>query len=47
MLYAIFSILVPELYKSVMQLAANAKDYYYTVYNWVRHLWENNPEISQ
>ncbi len=47
MLYAIFSILVPELYKSVMQLAANAKGYYYTVYNWVRHLWENNPEISQ
>ena len=41
--YALISILVPELYKSVVRLADNAQRYYYTVYNWVMHQVENNP----
>ena len=40
--YAIISILLPELYKSVMQLVGNTKTYYNTVYNWVLHLLESN-----
>ena len=45
-LYAIISILLPELYKSVMQLVGNTKTYYNTVYNWVLHLLESNPEFA-
>ena len=30
-LYALLRVLLPELYRSVLQLAANAKDYYYTL----------------
>jgi len=45
-LYAIIRVLVPELYKSIMQLYGNTKTYYYTIYNWVLHLLENNPEIA-
>ena len=45
-LYAIFSILVPELYNSVKQLVANAQDYYFTVRDWILHLVENNPDFT-
>lgn len=46
LLYGLLSILVPELYKSVMLLVGNAQNYYNTVYNWVMHLMESNPEIA-
>lgn len=46
LVYALFSILLPELYASVMQLVGNAQRYYYTVYNWVLHLLENNPNFA-
>jgi len=45
-LYALISILAPELYKSVMLLISNAQGYYNTIYNWVLHLLENNPGIT-
>lgn len=46
LLYGLFSILLPELYASVKQLAGNAQRYYYTIYNWVIHILENNPEFA-
>ena len=46
-LYGLMSILVPELYRSVVQLVGNAKGYYLTVYNWVMHLLESNPEYAR
>lgn len=45
-LYALMSILLPELYRSVMQLAGNAQNYYNTVYKWVLHILENNPQFA-
>lgn len=45
-LYGLISILAPELYKSVVLLIGNARGYYNTIYNWVLHLLENNPEIA-
>lgn len=47
LLYALMSVLLPELYKSLVQLAGNAKGYYDTVAAWVQHLLENNPEFAQ
>ena len=46
LLYALFSVLLPELYASVVQLVDNAQRYYYTVYDWVIHLLESNPEFA-
>ena len=46
LLYALFSVLLPELYASVIQLANNAQNYYNKVYSWVIHLLENNPEFA-
>lgn len=46
LLYGLLRVLLPELVESVKQLAANAQGYYYTVYNWVLHLLENNPEFA-
>ena len=46
LLYGLLSILAPELYRSVMLLVGNAQNYYNTVYNWVMHLMESNPEIA-
>ena len=46
-LYALLRVLLPELYRSVLQLAANAKDYYYTIADWVQRLLENNPEFAE
>ena len=47
LLYALLQVLLPELYKSIMQLAANAKSYYQIIVSWVQHLLENNPEFAQ
>ena len=46
LLYALLSVLLPELYASVVQLVDNAQRYYYTVYDWVIHLLESNPEFA-
>jgi len=45
-LYGLMRVLLPELYKSVVQLLGNARDYYNTVYRWVMRLLENNPEFA-
>lgn len=44
--YLLGSVLLPELYKSVMQLVANIETYYLTVSGWVEHLLETNPELE-
>ncbi|MDE7245793.1 MAG: AI-2E family transporter [Oscillospiraceae bacterium] len=45
-LYGLMSILMPELYKSILQLIDNAQNYYNTVYYWVLHIVENNPNFA-
>lgn len=45
--YGLLSILLPELYKSVMQLAGNIKNYYRTIEAWVLRLLENNPDLAR
>lgn len=47
LLYLLASVLLPELYKSVLQLAGNVETYYNTVVGWVRHLLETNPEVER
>ena len=45
--YALLSVLLPELYKSIMQLIGNVRTYYDTIEAWVLRLLENNPEWAQ
>lgn len=47
LVYALLQVLLPELYKSVMQLADNTKAYYQIIVSWVQHLLENNPEFAR
>ena len=44
--YILFSILIPQLYQSVVTLVGNMQSYYNTVYAWVTQLMENNPGIG-
>ena len=44
--YLLGSFLVPELYRSIMQLVNNLETYYNTIYGWVNHLLENNPSFG-
>ena len=44
LLYGLLSVLLPELYASVKQLVGNAQRYYNTIYNWVIHMLESNPD---
>ena len=44
--YLLASFLLPELYKSVVQLVTSAESYYQTVRGWVEHLLESNPEVE-
>ena len=46
LLYALMSVLLPELYKSVLQLADNAKTYYATITAWAQRLLEDNPQFA-
>ena len=46
MLYLLAAVLMPELYKSVLQLIGNVENYYHTIYGWVEHLLETNPELE-
>ncbi len=45
-LYCLFSLLIPQVYQSVVTLVANSKTYYNTVYTWVRQLLDRNPQIA-
>lgn len=44
--YLLASVLLPELYKSVVQLVANVENYYNTISGWVEHLLESNPAVE-
>jgi len=46
-LYLLFSILIPQLYQSIVTLVNNAQTYYNTVYAWADTLLRNNPEIAE
>ncbi len=39
-------VLIPELYKSVLQLIANGERYYNTVVVWAQNVLENNPNFA-
>ena len=45
--YLLLSILIPELYKSVVQLAANLGTYYNTILGWIQKLLEWKPEVGE
>lgn len=45
--YLLLSILLPQLYKSILVLINNAETYYNTVYNWVNDLLESNPDVEK
>ncbi len=47
LLYLLFSILIPELYQSVVTLVGNMQTYYNTVYDWVVQQLERNPQLAQ
>ena len=47
LLYILFSILLPQLYQSVVTLIGNMQGYYNTVYAWVTQQLENNPDIAE
>ena len=44
--YLFFHILIPQLVESAKVLVSNAEGYYNTVYIWITHLLENNPELE-
>ena len=45
-IYALFSILLPQLYMSILNLVNNMQSYYNTVYAWITQLLERNPRIA-
>ncbi|MBR4870135.1 MAG: AI-2E family transporter [Oscillospiraceae bacterium] len=45
--YLFFHILIPQLVESAKVLVSNAEDYYNTIYVWITHLLENNPELER
>lgn len=47
LLYLLASVLLPELYKSVLQLVANVENYYNTISGWVLHMLETYPSMEQ
>ena len=46
MAYLLASFLLPELYRSVVQLIGNVESYYNTISGWVEHLLESNPALE-
>ena len=46
-LYAFMLVLLPELYKSMVQLVGNVDSYYRTVVAWVTKILEDNPVFAQ
>ena len=47
LLYLLGMVLLPELYKSVLQLAANVETYYNRVSGWIQHLFDTYPAIEE
>jgi len=47
LLYLLGSVLLPELYKSILQLVQNVETYYYTVTGWVEDLLRTYPQLEQ
>ena len=45
-LYAFFSMLLPQLYESVVGIVDNAENYYTSINRWVTNILEDNPEIQ-
>ena len=45
-LYAFFSMLLPQLYESVVGIVDNAENYYTSIDRWVTNILEDNPEIQ-
>ncbi len=43
MVYVLLSVLLPELYRSVVQLIANLESYYNTINSWIQNLMNQNP----
>lgn len=46
LLYLLLSVLLPELYRSIIQLASNLETYYHTINGWIRMLFERFPETE-
>ena len=46
LLYLLGSVLLPELYNSVVQLIANIETYYTKISDWVRNLFDTNPQLA-
>lgn len=44
--YLLLSILLPELYRSVLQLWNNMESYYNTINSWITNLLESNPAVE-
>ena len=44
--YLILSVLLPELYRSVMQLASNLETYFNTINEWMRLLFDRFPDVE-
>lgn len=44
--YILASVLLPELYKSVLQLISNAENYYNTIAGWVESLLDTYPDVE-
>jgi len=44
--YLLASVLLPELYKSVLQLVGNVENYYNIISGWVERLLESNPAVE-
>ena len=47
LLYLLASVLLPDLYKSILQLITNAEAYYRTISGWIEHLLETNPALGE
>ena len=41
--YLLLSVLLPELYKSVVQLIGNLESYYFTINSWIQNLLKRSP----
>lgn len=44
--YLLGHVLIPQLYRSVVQLISSVEGYYNTISGWVEHLLESNPTVE-
>ena len=47
LLYLLGMVLLPELYKSILQLVANIESYYIRVSGWIQHFFETYPVMEE